>query len=124
MSRVLLVDDDTEYTKTLKELIEGEGHLVEVCHNGYEALKAIEAQCFDVVITDIIMPNTDGLEVIYQTRLIQPDAKIIAITGGGVFKSMDLLIMARELGASMVLSKPFSFSTLRIQLHSLNDVKA
>jgi YesN/AraC family two-component response regulator len=56
-----------------------------VCYNGYEALKTIETQCFDVVITDIIMPDTDGLEVIYQTRLVQPDAKIIAITGGGVF---------------------------------------
>jgi CheY-like chemotaxis protein len=123
MSRVLLVDDDSEYTRTLKELIEAEGHLVWVCYNGYEALKTIETQCFDVVITDIIMPDTDGLEVIYQTRLVQPDAKIIAITGGGVFKSMDLLIMAKELGASMVLSKPFSFSTLRVQLHSLNDVK-
>lgn len=120
MSKVLIVDDDTTYQNSLKEIIEIDGYEVSVATNGREALNMQEKTPFDIIITDIIMPEVDGLEVIYQVSKKYPSTKIIAITGGGNFNSMDLLLMAKELGASMVLNKPFCVPMLKIQLRSLS----
>jgi CheY-like chemotaxis protein len=119
MSKILIVDDDITYRNSLKEIIEAEGHEVTECSNGNEALIEQKKNPFDIIVTDIIMPEVDGLEIIFQVKKNYPSTKIIAITGGGVFHTMDLLLMAKELGASMVLSKPFCVSMLKIQLKSL-----
>lgn len=119
MGKLLLVDDDKAYLNSLKELVEAEGYTTQICSNGKDALEMQANEPFDIIITDIIMPEIDGLEFIFQIKSKYPLTKIIAVTGGGVFRSMDLLIMAKELGASMVLSKPFSFSMLKVQLKSL-----
>lgn len=117
--RMLIVDDDVDYSLSLKEMIENEGHTVTVTNSPTEALTLENLSPFDVMITDIIMPEMDGLEVIQYVKATHPSTKIIAISGGGYFCASDLLMMAREFGASMVLSKPFSFSTLKVQLNTL-----
>jgi len=117
--KLLLVDDDILYLNALRELIEAEGYSTQICSNVKEALIMQSKETFDIILTDIIMPEIDGLEFIYQLKKNYPTTKVIAITGGGVFHSMDLLLMAKELGASMVLSKPFSFPLLKAQLKTL-----
>ncbi|MGE0077421.1 MAG: response regulator [Bacteroidales bacterium] len=118
--RVLIVDDDIDYSLSLKEMIEEEGHEVTVTNSPTDALNLENLTPFDIMITDIIMPEMDGLGVIQYVKATHPSTKIIAISGGGYFSASDLLMMAREFGASMVLSKPFSFSTLRVQLNAFS----
>ncbi len=120
--RVLIVDDDVDYSLSLKEMIEGEGHEVMVTNSPSNALNLENQTPFDVLITDIIMPEMDGLEVIQYVKATHPSTKIIAISGGGYFSASDLLLMAREFGANMVISKPFNFSTLKIQLNTLSSI--
>jgi len=121
MPRVLIVDDDPEYNASIKEFVESEGYNVTSCTNGRDALNMQKESPFDIIITDIIMPNVDGLEIIYQIRNNYPLTRIIAISGGGIFHTMDLLLMAKELGASMVLSKPFSPHLLKVQLLAMKS---
>ena len=88
------------------------GHEVDTAVNGDEALAHASHKNFDLVITDIIMPSKDGIEVIIALRKAQPTAKIIAISGGGRLNAKDYLGIAQKLGAAATLSKPFSGSEL------------
>ena len=74
---------------------------------------------FDLVITDIVMPENDGLEVIIALRCNYPETKVIAMSGGGYVNSRDYLLMAKELGASMALSKPFEYNILQSEIRRL-----
>ncbi len=120
--RVLILDDDVDYSLSLKEMIEEEGHEVTVTNSPTDALNVENLNPFDVLITDIIMPEMDGLEVIQYVKATHPTTKIIAISGGGYFCASDLLLMAKEFGACMVIAKPFNFSTLKLQLNALSTL--
>lgn len=89
------------------KLLEREGYDVVESSNGNEALNKITGQLPDLVITDIIMPEQDGIGTINQLKKISKDIKIIAISGGGRMLSEDYLNIARMLGASYSFSKPF-----------------
>ncbi len=119
--RVLIVDDDVDYSISLKEMIENEGHEVTVANSPNQAINLENKSPYDILITDIIMPEMDGLEVIQYIKATHPSTKIIAISGGGYLSATDLLMMAKEFGASMVMTKPFNFSTLKLQLNSLSQ---
>ena len=121
MRRILVIDDDGDYTQSIKELIEADGYEVVICNNGRDALKMQGLRPIDIIVTDIIMPEVNGLEVILQVRKSHPSTKIIAISGGGLIHAMDLLLMAKQLGASIVLRKPFGYSLLKTQLKNLNS---
>ena len=121
MCRILVVDDDEEYTQSIKELIEADGYEVVICNNGRDALTMQALNPFDIIVTDIIMPEVDGLEVIIQVSKSHPSTKLIAISGGGLLHATDLLFMAKHLGASSVLSKPFNYKLLKTQLKNLNS---
>jgi len=95
------------------------GHVVIEASNGIEGLALYPAGGVDLVITDIIMPGKEGIEVIMELRLRHPHLKIMAISGGGRVDSKDYLRIAKFLGASKVLGKPFSNEELLAALNEL-----
>jgi DNA-binding response OmpR family regulator len=106
--RILLIEDDEPLRDTLRKTFARAGYEVDDAPNGKAALQAYRRQRSDVVITDIVMPDTEGLETITELRRLAPDVKIIAISGGAIGRADDYLGMARHLGASRILAKPFS----------------
>tara|TARA_B100001179_G_C18601140_1_gene410361 strand:- start:23 stop:382 length:360 start_codon:yes stop_codon:yes gene_type:complete len=118
--RILVVEDDELVLETLKELLKARDHDVETACNGDEALKVMrEENKFDVLISDIIMPEKEGIETISEAKLIQPDLKVIAISGGGRTNNLDFLELAKKIGADKTLAKPFKNGDLMEALSSL-----
>ena len=107
MARILIIDDNPEIVAILKETLEDAGYEVMVADNGRSGLALHRARRTDVVITDIFMPVQDGIETILELRRDDPDVKIIAISGGGVFANLTYLPAAKQLGAVHSISKPF-----------------
>ena len=112
MAKLLLVDDNQDLLGMQGEFLRMSGHEVETAVNGDEALAHAARGNFDLVITDIIMPSKDGIELIVALRKSQPSARIIAISGGGRLNAKDYLGIAQKLGAAATLAKPFSGSDL------------
>lgn len=108
MARVLVVDDELQLREVLKEVLEDSGHKVILAEDGNKGLKLFTEQPFDLVITDLIMPDKEGLEFITEILKNRPETKIIAISGGGMVGPADYLKTAEMLGARMSLEKPFS----------------
>ena len=112
MSRILLLDDDQSVRSVLRRALEWAGHEVIEAADGRAGLKHISESPFDLVITDIIMPNVEGIEFILQLRRSAPDLKVIAMSGGGRMAPASYLEMARVGGAAKVLAKPFAIEEL------------
>lgn len=104
MPSVLIVDDQDMVRQTLRLALETEGLDVREAGDGAEALQLYRTAPADVVVTDIVMPNKEGIETIFELRRSAPQVKIIAMSGQG---TVDFLDMARKLGADHVLRKPF-----------------
>lgn len=104
---ILVIDDDAIVRRTLQEILESEGHRVSCAENGRHGLVAFGRQRPDLVITDIIMPDQEGIETIVHLRKIWPKGPIIAISGGGRIGNVDFLQMAERIGADAILAKPF-----------------
>lgn len=113
MATILIIDDDDAVRDFLIEAIEQAGHEVISADGGVTGLNRF-AECHpDMVLTDIIMPDRDGLEVITEIRAADPDARIIAMSGGALRTSaVFCLDAAMELGAMAVLKKPFRLAQL------------
>jgi len=107
MKRILVVDDDAQIRKMLREILEREGFAVVAAANGKDAVSLYQNQPTDLIITDLIMPERDGVETIMEFMQLNPKAKIIAISGGGRIGPRDYLEMAEALGARRTFSKPF-----------------
>jgi DNA-binding response OmpR family regulator len=108
VAHILIVDDDDLLRGALHKTLVRAGHDVEDAADGTAALQAFGRRRCDLVITDIVMPKTEGLDMIRALRRLDPGVKIIAISGGGLGKAGDYLEMAQKLGATSVLPKPFS----------------
>jgi DNA-binding response OmpR family regulator len=108
MKRILVVDDNEALRRPLGKFLEQAGYQVETAADGNAGLKLFRQSPFDLVVTDLIMPGKEGLETIVELRRIQPDLKIIAMSGGGRLDPSNYLPMATLLGATKVLAKPFS----------------
>jgi len=106
--RILLIEDDELLRDTLRKTFVRAGYEVDDAANGRAALQAYRRQRSDLVITDIVMPDTEGLETIMELRRLAPDVKIVAISGAGTGRAGDYLDVARRLGATRILAKPFS----------------
>ena len=104
----LLVDDDKSIRFLLSTALTDSGFRVSEAENGQQALSIYRNEFPDVIITDILMPDRDGLELMMAIQGLNPDAKIIAITGGGNLNQSLLLKMSETLGATRVLQKPFN----------------
>src|ERR1051325_10147742 len=112
MARVLLVDDDEPFRKMLRLTLTKLGYEVIDAANGREAVQLHELLPADVMITDLIMPEREGLEIIMELHRHQPALKIIAMSGGGRINAKDFLVIAKAFGASRTFTKPFAVSDL------------
>ena len=121
--RILIIDDDRELVQTIREFLLDEGFTVETACNGREGIRLQNSSPFDLIITDIVMPEEDGLEVIMWVKKTHPGTKLIAMSGGGYFDSRDYLLMAKELGASIVLCKPFEVESLTSGIKRLLNIE-
>jgi CheY-like chemotaxis protein len=108
MHRILLVDDDEQFRNMLSETLRGAGYEVLEAREGAEGLKFYHEHGTDLIITDLIMPEKEGLEIIQELRRNDPEVKIIAMSGGGRNGPYDYLKVAKAFGARQVLAKPFS----------------
>ena len=106
MARILVVDDETLVRRTLRAILERAGHVVDEADNGATAMKVFAAETPDLVITDIVMPDREGVETIGDLRRANPDLPIIAISGGGSIGEDFFLTLAAQFGANATLSKP------------------
>jgi DNA-binding response OmpR family regulator len=109
---ILLVDDDDGVRRFMHRTLTQAGYEVEDAANGELAVQAYRRRPSDLVITDIVMPDKEGLQTVRELRNLTPPAKIIAISGGGFGRAADYLEMAIMFGAARVLSKPFTSQEL------------
>lgn len=121
MSSILVVDDDAQVLDVMSEMLRLEGHSVTVAENGRRAVERIQIDSFDLVITDLIMPEKEGLETIADIRKYCGDLPIIAISGGGRVGPADYLETARFIGANVALAKPFGRQEL---IRAVSDLLA
>jgi len=105
--RVLIIDDDEQIRVLLQQMMEWAGFDVSVAENGRIAMQIMQQEPADLVITDLIMPEQEGLETISRLKKECEGIKIIAISGGGRIGPEAYLPAAMELGADFVFSKPF-----------------
>jgi len=113
MATVLLIDDDDSVRTILGQTLKFLGHSVIEARNGVEGLKQFAKSGADLVITDLMMPEKEGLEVLMELRRTHPDLKVIAMSGGGRQGVGDNLRMAKYLGATKVLAKPASLEEFK-----------
>ncbi|HLN55158.1 MAG TPA: response regulator [Bacteroidales bacterium] len=106
MAKILVFDDEPSILLMIKKMLEKAGHEVEIALNGKEGMALFEKNRPDLLITDIIMPEKEGLETIFELRRQYPDLKIIAISGGGRIGPDGYLPGAKLLGANAVFTKP------------------
>jgi len=112
MAKILVTEDEDIVLETMQIMLEEGGHAVTCAANGREALQFLADGPYDLIITDIVMPEVDGLELLTEVRKRYPDIKIIAVSGGGRISANDYLQTANVLGADAVMPKPFSMSDL------------
>lgn len=117
MANILLIDDDPNLLAMTVELLQGAGHVVTSASNGNIGIRLVERQPFDLVITDLVMPEKEGIELIMELRRKHPALKIIAVSGGGRGSAKDYLRPAEKLGA-WTLEKPYSGKALITAVNS------
>ncbi len=111
MKRILIIDDDKSHLRMLSVLLTKAKYKVDTASNGLEGFELFEEEPCDLVITDIFMPEQEGLETITEFKEKHPDLKIIAISGGGQktnYIAKDILEIATDLGANLSVSKPIN----------------
>ena len=108
MPRILVIDDEELARFTIREILEGAGFEVDEAENGRIGVEKQQATPFDLIITDIIMPEKEGVETIIDLKQEFPSLKIIAISGGGRTRNLDFLKLSERFGASKLLAKPFT----------------
>ncbi|MCX5874648.1 MAG: response regulator [Deltaproteobacteria bacterium] len=123
MSRILVADDDAPIRELLRHALEMDGYEVVEAANGVETVKLFRENQIDLVITDIIMPEKEGLESIMDLKEIDPDVKIIAMSGGGRLEPHSYLQMAAKFGAKKVFQKPLSITLLLSTIKELLETK-
>ncbi len=109
---ILVVEDDNDLRSVMTAGLRSAGHEVAEVVNGREGLRHFRAHPTDIVITDIMMPGMEGLELIYALRSATPHPLIIAMSGSTKFSQSLCLASARKLGAQRILLKPFNLDTL------------
>ncbi len=113
MKSILIVEDDEVLLKSISMVLESEGYKVSSGSNGQEAKDQLEESTPDLIITDIIMDDIDGFEVIIHAKKQSPQTKLIVISGGGIVDPKRYLATAESLGVECTMKKPFSLDELR-----------
>jgi CheY-like chemotaxis protein len=117
MPKVLVIDDSPSALQVVETILAGAGYLVTTSTDGKHAVEMLRHEAFDLVLTDLYMPDEDGLEVIRDARRIRPGLPIVAMSG--VTGPRNMLDVARHLGACQVLQKPFSCEELLAAVRSV-----
>jgi DNA-binding response OmpR family regulator len=118
---ILVIDDDSAVRATLRRVLEAAGFRVRVAADGEQGLEDFRRQAAALVITDIIMPEKEGMATIMDLRAMAPSLPILAISGGGRVGNADFLNMAKRLGATDILGKPFDADALVARVRQLLD---
>jgi len=113
MANILIVDDEKALRQGLVFVLVRLGHTVREAEDGQQALRLVAEQVPDLIITDIFMPEKDGIEIIREMRRLQPQLPLIAMSGGIQGDYDTFLKMATRLGVDATLSKPFSIQDFR-----------
>jgi DNA-binding response OmpR family regulator len=119
MPRILVIDDEQLLRTTVVTILTRAGFSVEEASDGQAGIAMFHRNPTDVVITDIFMPNRDGLEIIKELKHSNPRTKIIAMTGGGHRRMMEIASAAKLLGADHVLDKPFEGESLLAAINAV-----
>lgn len=106
MAHILLVEDDDMVRQTMEEILRLAGHETRPARNGREALEQCAESVPDLVVTDILMPEVEGVETVARLRALKPDLPIVAYSGGGRSEHFEFLDLAGRIGADRVLRKP------------------
>lgn len=123
MPGILIVEDEKDLREMLKISLIRRKFTVYEAENGKDAINHFKPSITDLVVTDIIMPDEDGLKVIIKLRELKPTIKIIAISGGGKAGPGSYLNLAKALGADAIFSKPFSINDLTTKIEELLTIE-
>jgi len=119
MALILIIDDEPQIRSMLKLMLERDGYDVAEAPDGIEGIRIYRQNPADLIITDLIMPNKDGIGVIIDLKKEFPNVKIIAMSGGGLNKPEGYLKGAKKLGAACTLTKPIDRGEM---LRAIKDV--
>ena len=112
MNSVLVIDDDPVFCRVVEGILEKDGYAVESVGDAQSGISRFGEMQPDLVMVDILMPGKEGIATILELREASPDARILAMTGGGNFAAADVLRIAELLGADNSLKKPFEPAAL------------
>ncbi len=121
MPRILIIDDDSSIRLVFKRYLEGHGYEVAVAENGNEGLKLISRHVPDLIITDVMMPEKDGLELVLELKDKHSGIPVIAISGGMRMAPIDFLPVIKKFGARKVFYKPVELDKLLLAIKELID---
>ena len=116
---ILVVDDDAAFRAAVCRVLTGAGHKVAEAKDGARALEFLKSERPDILVTDIIMPDGDGIELINAVKWRYPTMRILAISGRGNLGPLDLLKMAAMVGADATLAKPLAPEDLKSRIAAL-----
>ena len=125
MLKVLLVDDDDDFRETLNDWLESKNYRVTLAKDGYEGFRALLNDMPDILITDIVMPKKDGIELLFEitNKFKGFPCKVIAMSGGGrvIDQQMtdNMLEVAKDVGVDIIIKKPFKLALLDEHLKAL-----
>jgi CheY-like chemotaxis protein len=108
MESILIIDDEAQIRSMIRLVLEREGYIVTEAPDGAEGIRQFRQKPADLIITDLIMPNKDGIGMMIELKKEFPDAKIIAMSGGGLNRPEGYLRGAQKLGAVHTLAKPIN----------------
>ena len=112
MAHILIIDDDPAVLSLFGQFMESSGYSVALAADGREGLRLMKQQTPDLIITDIMMPEMDGLEIIHEIAKTHPLLPVIAISGGMRNVSVNFLVHAKKFGARRILVKPVTLADL------------
>lgn len=121
MSRILIIDDEKVVRYSLRRILESAGFEIAEATNGREGIALQQTSPFDLVLTDIIMPEKEGVETVIELRRDYPDLKIVAMSGGGRTRNLDFLKLAQQFGADRIIAKPFAEDELLSTIQACLD---
>lgn len=116
MCKILVIDDSRIITDMLRNYLTNEGFEVITAEDGSEGIKAIDEYHPDLVITDIIMPKKNGIEVVMHLKFNRPSIRVIAMSSGGTISAKEHLSNVMRLGADFILKKPFSYEEIHLAI--------
>ncbi len=124
MAKILLVDDNVELLNVQAAYLIAHDQEVHTATNGRQALRILEEENVDILITDVIMPEMEGFETVMEVRKRFPKLPIIVVSGGGRVGATDYLSMAKSMGADATLSKPVQPAALLAEAEWLLEGKS